>query len=459
MVRGPFCALIEVSNMKTQLILALSVSFVSASLTGQSWLNFSNATQSHVFNFPGSGYDIRTYGTITTPEESEADCCVADFDQSGADDVVVVRKEQGYGLAPRQHSLLLNRNGVLVDGTPAFVTDFLNPANYSSARDCIACDVNGDGWPDLVIGNTNNERPHLYINRCDDKNGTWRGLERVFNWYTIEAGVGFGMDCCGVTCGDVDGDGDMDLYFANYLGGLTDDIDRLLINNGTGRFDEETSVRIAVQSNLGVTTDGTFRDFDLDGDLDLFLTEAVAGGHRLLFNNGSGVFTRVQGLGGGGNPYMHAVIDIASPGRASYYSVGDQNDASNVATGIQANGNIQFAGTQPIVGIGSDLGGNTTVCDMDLDGKDDLILCDLDTISAGSPSVLAAAATDGITVYLLRNIYSSPTSPAFDNPNAGAPGIENVDGTWDTCCPDVNGDGKPDLVVFHVRGMSLFLQL
>ncbi|MHC5026106.1 MAG: CRTAC1 family protein [Planctomycetota bacterium] len=71
---------------------------------------------------------------------------------------------------------------------------------------------------------------------------------------------GYGM---GVACGDVDGDGDVDLYVTNV------GPDALLLNDGAGRFHDGT-----VDAGLDVdgwSTGAVFLDHDLDGDLDLFV--------------------------------------------------------------------------------------------------------------------------------------------------------------------------------------------
>jgi len=71
----------------------------------------------------------------------------------------------------------------------------------------------------------------------------------------------------GVVAGDVEGDGDLDLYLTNF------GPDVLLINDGHARFSDGTAA-----AGLGDdrwTTAATFIDADADGDLDLFVTGYV----------------------------------------------------------------------------------------------------------------------------------------------------------------------------------------
>ncbi|MHC4909152.1 MAG: FG-GAP repeat domain-containing protein, partial [Planctomycetota bacterium] len=71
---------------------------------------------------------------------------------------------------------------------------------------------------------------------------------------------GYGM---GVACGDVDDDGDVDLYVTNVGPNV------LLLNLGDGRFVDATAA--AGVGHPGLGTGATFLDYDADGDLDLFV--------------------------------------------------------------------------------------------------------------------------------------------------------------------------------------------
>ncbi|MEQ6341821.1 MAG: VCBS repeat-containing protein [Gammaproteobacteria bacterium] len=85
--------------------------------------------------------------------------------------------------------------------------------------------------------------------------------------------------------GDIDGDGDGDLVVANA------GQDRVLINNGRGVFTDETAARFPALSDA--SRDAKLGDVDGDGKLDLFVVNSRAQQNRLYFNNGRGVFTDV----------------------------------------------------------------------------------------------------------------------------------------------------------------------
>jgi hypothetical protein len=142
-------------------------------------------------------------------------------------------------------------------------------------------DVDGDGDLDFVTANEVpipgfvGARNRIYIN---DGTGTFsdQTVARLPVVLDQSAGLAFG---------DVDGDGDKDLYIAN------DGLDILYINNGTGFFTNETAARIAVLDDTG--RHAAFVDLDGDDDLDLFVANGRQEQNRLYFNNGHGVFTDV----------------------------------------------------------------------------------------------------------------------------------------------------------------------
>jgi hypothetical protein len=96
----------------------------------------------------------------------------------------------------------------------------------------------------------------------------------------------------GLAAADVDGDGRPDLYFVNQVGRS-----ELWKNLGGGRFRNITDeAGVALPGRIGVAA--SFGDVDNDGDQDLFVT-TVRGGNALFENDGHGHFqdiTREAGL-------------------------------------------------------------------------------------------------------------------------------------------------------------------
>jgi len=129
---------------------------------------------------------------------------------------------------------------------------------------CAFLDVDGDGWPDILLLNGKDLIPKarhttaaLYRNNHD---GTFTDITR-----------GSGLDVeiygLGVAVGDYDNDGRDDLY-VTALGG-----DHLFHNEGDGKFRDVTGS--AGVKNSAFAASAAWFDYDRDGKLDLFVANYV----------------------------------------------------------------------------------------------------------------------------------------------------------------------------------------
>ncbi len=117
----------------------------------------------------------------------------------------------------------------------------------------------------------------------------------------------------GVACGDVDGDGLVDLYFCHL-----DGPNALFRNLGHWKFENITTSAGVACDGLDATS-AVLADLDGDGDLDLTVS-SIAGGTRLFFNNGRARFTESASVLNGNSAGMSmALADLDGNGSLDLY--------------------------------------------------------------------------------------------------------------------------------------------
>ena len=116
-------------------------------------------------------------------------------------------------------------------------------------------DFNGDGWMDIYVANDGTENT-LWMNQ---RNGTFRD-EALLSGAALNAD-GDAEASMGVDAGDMDNDGDEDLFIAN----ITSEGHTLYRNDGTGRF-EDWGTRSLIRPASLVSTGFGAAWFDADND-------------------------------------------------------------------------------------------------------------------------------------------------------------------------------------------------
>ncbi|MBN1135642.1 MAG: VCBS repeat-containing protein, partial [Anaerolineae bacterium] len=146
-----------------------------------------------------------------------------------------------------------------------------------NSRRSLLGDLDGDGDLDVFVANYNNtETDSVWLN---DGSGIytrhWTNTGSVR--YTFDAALG-----------DLDGDGDLDIYET-----CSWQSDRILLNNGDGSFTHHQYVGSASDWGLGVA----LGDLDADGDLDAFVVNSTSQANYVWLNDGTGTMSRGQGTG------------------------------------------------------------------------------------------------------------------------------------------------------------------
>ena len=182
------------------------------------------------------------------------------------------------------------------DVTDAAGVDLLHESPLDDKEDgrrfmggAAAGDLDNDGWTDLFVLGGGNRSDALYRNNGD---GTFTDVAG-------EAGVDEPHVGAGVTMADYDGDGWLDMYVTSH--GPPEAREpgkhRLWHNNGDGTF-TDVAAEADVAWTTSVSADGfgsAFSDYDLDGDLDLFVAGWRRGteSNRLFRNEGDETFVDV----------------------------------------------------------------------------------------------------------------------------------------------------------------------
>lgn len=193
-------------------------------------------------------------GDLTTNSVPAVQACWADYDADGDLDVFLAVRDDV------DDALYENRG----DGTFRRVRRGPWVGRGGLARTCGAGDADGDGLPEIYVGNFAGEDNVLYRNR-----GDLRFDEDVDSHLSQGGGRTYGVSWV-----DYDDDGDLDLYVANGTMGTEDVPDFglenfLYLSRGDGTFRRVTTGPAVTDRRVsaGVAT----ADYDRDGDLDLFV--------------------------------------------------------------------------------------------------------------------------------------------------------------------------------------------
>lgn len=235
-------------------------------------------------NLGGGRFSREALGEATTAPGSNFAASWVDIDKDGDLDLM-----SGGPTLERAGPLLIYRND---GGAFARVTGVPIENGISNAGAVLWADYDNDGDQDLFVANTDImrysklppadfEAPQFYRN---DGGWNFTRTKQPFNdrMYASPSAA----------AGDIDNDGDLDLYIGHVGYGHPDDSrDHVFLNDGAGAF--AVDPRFESHLHATETTAAAFADFDGDGDLDLVAT-VYGEGVRLFANDGSGAFSLVE---------------------------------------------------------------------------------------------------------------------------------------------------------------------
>jgi len=233
-----------------------------------------------------------------------------------------------------------------------------------------------------------------------------------FRDMTEASGLGFTGYCHGIVVGDIDNDGDQDVFLCNY------GVNVLFLNNGDGSFKD-----ISQDAGIGGSnwsTGGAFLDYDNDGDLDLYVT-----------NYGQWKIPDDVQVCGKGDVRTYCIPTSIKPARHILY---------------RNNGNLTFTEVTEASGVArtDGRGFGVVAADLNGDGRIDLYV-----------------ANDMCPNFVFLNRGDGTFKDVTESSGAGYDAHGKTHAGMGVDAEDVDGDGRPDLFVTNYwnEPNSLYMNL
>ena len=306
---------------------------------------------------------------------------------------------------------------------PSLASPVIIPEGNSPGCSVIA-DVDGDGKPDLVVAVGNDHVIAVYRNISSG------GILTAGSFAPrVAIPVGTGVND-NIVVADIDGDGKLDIVAVDR------DLNRVMVLRN-----DCTPGNIAFADRVDFATGNdprglAVRDMDGDGRPDIIVGNWADSTISVLRNTStpgditSNSFAGALTFAAGSTPQSLAVADLDGDGKADIATANNNSSSSAISIfrNTSVSGQIQLASLVDLPGLGD--GQAMTIGDLDGDGKPDLAV-----------------------VYFLNgqslSVYRNISRPRTLNSGSFAPPVNFPLGGWGNSIAlgDLDGDGKPDVVV------------
>jgi hypothetical protein len=243
--------------------------------------------------------------TVNTVADGARAVVVADFDRDGRLDLASV--------SLRDNAIRIHQNTGSANSSQLFnsaVAVAFQPG--SSPADIYACDIDRDGWEDIVSITSATNRVAWHPNDGSPFTDPWGEGTEIFDTVDSETPGG-----SGVFAGDIDGERDLDVV-ATFFN--QDRVDWFRNSNGGSSWS-----RLAVGGSIDGANPPFVADIDGDGDMDVLTPAYLSDTVFFHRNNGAGTFALGDSVpfGTGANV---SVADINGDGVLDIVAGGDDND-------------------------------------------------------------------------------------------------------------------------------------
>ena len=336
----------------------------------------------------------------------------ADFDNDGWDDITYA-SENGVDLY-----FFKNTNGVYN------LVTFNGISNTSKAKQVIWVDYDNDGDKDF------------FVTAIEGKNAFYSN-DGEMNFTDISSTIGiFQTDLFtyGASFGDIDNDGDLDLFISN----RSPEDHNYLYRNDSGIYVDITGTSgISLEGQLSFCS--IFFDYDKDGLQDIYVSnDKEENINRLYKNLGDGVFQDVSDSSNAGVDVSAMSTTLGDFNNDGWFDIYITNTPFSQVSSIQGNvllknnGDGTFTNVATETGTSFDsVGWGAVFLDADNDGLLDIYVSSSEN---GNGSLISSA------------FYHQQTDETFIIPQDIGFNIDLRE-SYSNAIGDINNDGKPEIVV------------
>lgn len=244
-------------------------------------------------------------GPISTDIAPSRDVAFADLDNDGDLELMFANSND------LPNDIYINQ-GMQQGGTEGTFVKLAGDPLATSAkrsRSITAIDFDKDGDKDVFVTNRVGQDNELFLNDGD-------GNFTVGTGHATEDGG----DSYYAAWGDIEGDGDVDLFVAN-----RDEVDFLYLNDGAGGLQRVTVGDVV--SNVGSSRHGAFADFDQDGSPELVVANTDGQDNLYYRNHGFMWVDLGGGVAGDTTPLLTAAGDMGPASTVRYFVEGGPSNA------------------------------------------------------------------------------------------------------------------------------------